>query len=114
MARPRKTEPRDRQLNLHLTQEEITAVRARASSAGMRLADYGRARVLAEEGRDAPASEGRGRVGMLFVLELKRIGNNLNQVARRLNGAPLPMLPPSLEPLLRDIRALIDRELREP
>ena len=32
-----------------------------------------------------------------------RLGNNLNQIARRLNTVGMPA-PPTLEPLLRDIR----------
>jgi hypothetical protein len=113
MARPKKTETRDCQLNLHLTRIEIEAVRLRASSAGLRVADYGRALVL-DVRRAEPLIVARPRVEIAFVLELRRLGNNLNQVARRLNSAPVPMLPASLEPLLRDIRALIERELRQP
>lgn len=113
MARPKKHEPRACQLNLHLTRMEIEAVRARAAAAGMRVPDYGRVQVLAA-GRGAVEQVTQVRASTRVVLELKRVGNNLNQVARRLNRAPVPMLPPSLEPLLRDIRALIDRELRDP
>jgi hypothetical protein len=113
MARPKKDERRDCQLNLHLTRIEIEAVRRRAAAVGMRVAEYGRTQVLAVE-RGAVDHAAHARVRTLAVLELKRVGNNLNQVARRLNSAPVPMLPASLEPLLQDIRALIDRELRDP
>ncbi|MGA9005894.1 MAG: plasmid mobilization relaxosome protein MobC [Xanthobacteraceae bacterium] len=41
-------------------------------------------------------------------LELSRLGNNLNQMVRRLNEYRKP-LPVDLEPLLADIRALIGR-----
>jgi hypothetical protein len=113
MARPKKNETRDCQLNLHLTRSEIERVRLRASTAGMRVADYGRTLVL-DVRRAEPVLVARPRVEIAFVIELRRLGNNLNQVARRLNSSPVPMPPASLEPLLRDIRALIEREMRQP
>jgi hypothetical protein len=113
MARPKVHEPRGCQLNLHLTRMEIEAVRARAAAAGMRVPDYGRVQVLgaasAVAGQAVPS-----RSDLLLLAQWRAVGVNLNQVARRLNSMPVPMLPPSLEPLLRDIRALIDRELRGP
>lgn len=113
MARPKTNEPRGCQLNLHLTRTEIEAVRARAAEAGMRVPDYGRVQVLGAAAAVA-AQAAPSRSDLLLVAQWRAVGVNLNQVARRLNAMPVPMLPPSLEPLLRDIRALIDRELRDP
>ena len=82
---------------------------ARASRAGMRPVDYGRARLLgmADRGnsaRGAPAPY----LDPLLLATLSRLGNNLNQIARRLNTLDLPA-PPSLEPLLQLIRSLITK-----
>lgn len=73
----------------------------------MRPVDYGRAKLLGAADRgihahDAPAPH----LDPLLIVQLSKIGNNLNQIARRLNTLDLPA-PPSLEPLLQLIRSLI-------
>jgi Bacterial mobilisation protein (MobC) len=116
MSRPRKNIRRDRQLNLSLTQGEEETVRARAAAAGMRVVDFGRAMLLRARPASAPAQPAEVEVQAasyaerLIYEQLKRLGNNLNQIARRLNAtrhAP----PPSLEPLLKQIRAILNRGL---
>lgn len=87
MPRPTSKNRRDQQLNFSLTRDELTALRRRADAAGMHLVDFGR------------------------DLLLRRLGNNLNQIARRLNTREEPA-PPSLEPLLREIRILLNRGAR--
>jgi hypothetical protein len=109
MGRRPKEIKRDRQFNVGLTTREHELLFARAARAGMRRVDYGRARLLGEHrghasalGADAP------RLDPLLIVQLSKIGNNLNQIARRLNTLEFPA-PPSLEPLLQEIRALIAR-----
>jgi hypothetical protein len=109
MGRPPNKIKRDRQFNVGLTTREHDLLLARASRAGMRPVDYGRARLLGgaaqqASGTDAPAPH----LDPLFVAQLSRLGNNLNQIARRLNTLDFPS-PPSLEPLLQLIRALIGK-----
>ncbi len=108
MARPRQHEIRDRQVNIKLTAKELEFVRRRAAAEGLRPVEYGRARLLAEwcvnEARIAAAPH----LDPLFQVQLSRLGNNLNQIARRMHGFGEPG-PPTLEPLLQEIRALIRR-----
>jgi len=108
MARPRKTEIRDRQLKLCLTAHEYETIRQRAQALGLRPVHFGRALLLGRA--EAPASHEdapRGLVRMIYS-HLTRIGNNLNQIARHchITGDPLPA---DLEPLLKDIRQLVER-----
>ena len=107
MGRPPVKIKRERQLNVALTFAEHELVLRRAARAGMRPVDYGRARLLgtvdqSHTGPGAPAPN----LDPLFLVTLSRLGNNLNQIARRLNTLDLPA-PPSLEPLLQLIRSLI-------
>lgn len=108
---------RDQQLNFSLTRDELTRLRRRADQAGMRLLDFGRI-LLLREGGDAGAlragSDGceaspEARERRLLGTALIRVGNNLNQIARRLHSRDEPA-PAALEPLLTEIRALINRE----
>jgi hypothetical protein len=110
MSRPRKHIRRDHQLNFSLTQAELETIRTRAMAAGMRVVDFGRALLLRE--RRAPAVPDHAVSGAerLIYEQLKRLGNNLNQIARRLNSTR-HAAPPSLEPLLKQIRAVLNRGL---
>lgn len=101
-----KKEKRDHQLNIKLTLREIDFVRARADAIRMRPVDYGRAQLLA--GRPLPrgTSNAATHLDTLFLLQLSRIGNNLNQIARKFNQTGV--CPPlGLESLLSEIRELI-------
>jgi hypothetical protein len=105
MGRPTKKEKRDQQLNIKLTLREIAWVRARAGAVRMRPIDYGRAQLLAERPLPRAASNTAPHLDTLFLLQLSRIGNNLNQIARKFNQTGV--CPPALETLLGDIRELI-------
>ena len=114
MARPAKTIRRDRQLNFSLTGPELEALQARADQVAMRLVDYGRDLLLnrrASRRRAAAAPEATARplskLERLNNIELRRIGNNLNQLVHwhHRYSQPAPQL---LEPLLHAIRQLID------
>lgn len=78
----------------------------------MHLLDFGRLLLLRRD-RDVVAQpttdEEPCRSCRLRVNEWKRVGNNLNQIARRLNTREEPA-PPQLEPALIEIRDLLDRE----
>lgn len=107
MGRPPKEIRRDRQFNVGLTAREHELLFARAAHAGTRPVDYARARLFGERHGDAPKLGAPApHLDPLFVAQLSRLGNLLNQITRRLNTLEFPA-PPSLEPLLQEIRALI-------
>lgn len=110
MGRPTKTEPRDRQLNLSLTASEFERIQSRAEAVAMRPVHFGRALVLDEGRRTALKADTDHNATKLLYAQLVRLGNNLNQLVRHLHrhGSPLPA---DLEPLLRDIRHLIIRNM---
>ena len=113
MPRPKSAERRDCQLNFSLTRTELTTLRARAEAADMHLVDYGRAQLLRQPKfifPDATVANGL-RADRLVVVQLRRLGNLLNQLVRRCHARDEPM-PPALAPLLADLRAILDRMLR--
>ena len=106
MARPRLKTKRDKQFNVGLTAHELALLHERATACGMRPVDYGRARLFAEWRVNAARASAAAHLDPLLLAQLSRLGNLLNQVARRLNTIAQPA-PPSLEPLLQEIRSLI-------
>jgi hypothetical protein len=105
MPRPKTHDKRDRQLNIALRADEIAALQARADARGMRLVDFARAALLTTSVR-AYAVALPSRFDRLVHEQLKRIGNNLNQIARKLNAfgnSPQP----ELEACLTEVRRLI-------
>jgi hypothetical protein len=104
MARPIKHEKRDRQLNLKLTRREFDWICARAARQALRPVDHVRSQLLADRPIRSPAKQ--GHLDPLFLLQLSRLGNNLNQIARRLNVMRMAA-PEGLVPLLEEIRTLI-------
>ena len=107
MVRPRKSELRERQLNLRLTAAEYESIVQRAKSLGMRPVYFGRAMLL-DEGKRVADSNERSNICRLVHNQLSRLGNNLNQLVRHLHQTGDP-LPPDLDPLLTDIRQVIAR-----
>lgn len=109
MPRPKKIHPRDRQLNFSLTAAELETLQARADAAGLRLIDYGREALLKSRRQKLfPENSARpvSKLERLNNSELRRLGNNLNQLVHwhHRRGQPLPRL---LQPLLEEIRAII-------
>jgi hypothetical protein len=108
MGRPKKTEPRDKQLNLSLTGSELESIKRRAYALGMRPVHFGRAILLDEKQKIAVTRETNDNISRLIYSQISRLGNNLNQLLRHLHQTGDP-LPADLEPLLRDIRQIIAR-----
>ena len=108
MARPRQKQKRDRQFNVGLTARELALLQAGAARAAMRPVDYGRAQLLGAPRELGGYPGSSPHLDPLLLAHLSRLGNNLNQIARRLNTLDQPA-PPALEPLLFDIRALINK-----
>lgn len=110
MGRPRKSELRNRQLNVSLTEAELDNIRRRAEAVGMRVVPFGRAVLLDETGgvRRVVAKDGESAAERLIHTQLTSLGNNLNQLLRYLHRTGDPV-PADLEPLLTDIRQILAR-----
>ena len=105
MARPKSAIHRNRQLNVALTATEFERVREAAQMLGMTLVAYARARLLDESmGSAAPMAA----MDRLALNQLKRIGNNLNQMTRQLNALGVASLN-EIDLTLRDVRELLRR-----
>jgi hypothetical protein len=111
MARPRKSEPRDQQFNVSLTVSELESIKRRASALGMRPIHFGRAMLLNQGGNLTAPRQTEDNVQRLIYAQIVRLGNNLNQMVRHLHLTGDP-LPPDFEPLLKDIRLIIERRVR--
>ena len=83
MARPTKTanERRTEQVKIRLTLAEHLHLADQADVAGLSLADYVRRRALGLVVQPAPS-----RVDAQVLVELNRIGVNVNQLARAVNS----------------------------
>lgn len=111
MGRPTKRVKRDRQMNLKFTAQERAWIDARAAKALLEPFDFARAQVLT----DRPVTARRAsphQLDPLLLTHLSRIGNNLNQIARKMHafGAPAPE---SLTPLLDRVRDLLAKAVRD-
>jgi hypothetical protein len=130
MPRSVKDDPRDCFKTFRFTASELTRLEARARARGQTLSSYVRTVML---GRDAiagaaetdefpppnPAYPGIRRPSSRADLsvrtlaeQLRRVGTNLNQIARRMNELHIPP-PRDLTMLLDQIRTLV-RQAREP
>jgi transposase len=108
MTRPKQKIFRDRQFNVAVTTDELKRIHARAAARRMRPVDYGRARLLAEWRAGGAENANAAHLDPLVLAQLSRLGNNLNQIARRLNMLDQPA-PPTLELLLREIRGILNK-----
>lgn len=107
MARPREANPRDQRITLRLTADELLKAHTRARKSGLTVADFARSRML-KPTRPSKAASGRPpAIDPELWIQVRKLGVNLNQIAHRLNAMEEPELPPDLDPLLREIRALL-------
>jgi hypothetical protein len=139
MPRPVKDDPRDCFKSFRFTEAEVTRLEARARTSGQTLSAYVRGKVLDPSERDGvneghpdpsispartvpggaslPVREGPFRPMNHFATrmladQLRRVGTNLNQIARRMNELRIPP-PRDLTMLIDEIRVLV-REARAP
>lgn len=111
MGRPPLEKKRDQQLNVSLTQDEYADLYWRSRRAGMRMVDYGRWRLLGGEKQPVIPPHASHQGDHVLFAELKRLGNNLNQLVRICHATRSPP-PASLEGLLQRIRDVINRGAR--
>lgn len=103
-GRPRAAEgaARDQVLGLRLTLDERAAIDAQAARAGLTVSDYARRVILGHRVKAAVTD-----VDVAALVELNRLGVNLNQIAKQLNARKAA--PAQIEPLLATIRAAVER-----
>lgn len=106
MARPKiaPIERRTAQLGLRLSAAEMAVIQERADKAGMTVTAFTRTAALS---RKLPAAS-TSSVDFETRAELRRIGVNLNQIAKALN-ARREALPASLVVTCANLDALFDR-----
>lgn len=128
-SKTRQGRVKTRILTLRASPEEVRQIKANAQASGLTVSAYLNARGLARgplrrpRRRTAPGGPFAAAIAQL-AMQLGRIGNNINQIARHLNadqlalafGADIPAKLTNLEVLLSEIRQLladIDRRIRE-
>lgn len=112
VGRPKVSSLRDMQLKLNLTATEYECIVRRAKAVGMRPSHFGRAVVVNGDAVQAPHQRMPSHMERLNYHALCRIGSNLNQLVRHINRTGEPA-PADLEPLLTDIRQIIDRAVKK-
>lgn len=110
MARPKLTAPRDRHVSFRINAEEHFKLLAKAHTSGMSVGDYVRSQALSDRAVRSPLPRVvlTADVGTDVVHHLRKIGVNINQIARHCHQTKLPP-PPNLDPLLAELRALLNR-----
>ena len=106
MPRPSKTERREMQINVKLTPREFDWAKKRAVVFGLKLGEFARGQVLAERPVRTRSGAPGEQLAPLLIAHVSRLGNNLNQIARRFNQLGLAA-PPDLGEVLDEIRAVI-------
>jgi hypothetical protein len=113
MARPRKEKARDQRVNFRLTLAEAVALRERAARAGQSISDYARGAALGEQLPREHDKVASYAMDAASFHQIRLLGVNLNQIARRLNAQDMPA-PPELAPLLAEIRTVLAKALPRP
>ena len=111
MARPKQGKKRDKQFNVALTADEMATLRVRAAEAGQPLIEYGRTALFGKPITAQGAAPEISRDVRRLHEQIKRVGVNLNQIARHMNARPEHKAPPDLEPTIATIRRYLARVL---
>ena len=100
-------------MNFRLTLAQALALRERAARAGQSISDYARAAALGTPPGLRPNGRAPFAMEPASFHQIRLLGVNLNQIARRLNAQDMPA-PPELAPLLAEIRAALGKALGAP
>jgi hypothetical protein len=121
MPRPVKDEPRDCFKTFRFTEAELVRLEGRAQARGQTLSAYIRSLVLeplatgtaaAEITKKAHTPVRNDHDRQALAEQMRRVGTNLNQIARRMNERRIEP-PRELTNVLSEIRTLV-RQAREP
>lgn len=108
MPRRKKDDPRDVNMTIRFSTAEITALQQRARIAGCTVAAYTRQAIFGaaiEAATVPPPSVTDELAARELAHQVRMVGVNLNQIARRMNEEHSP--PPDLLVLLDEIRAYV-------
>lgn len=114
-----KTEPVDQRLKVGLSAPDYAAVADRASAAGMTTAAYVRQLIAFDIGRTATPPKPRSDANLMTLLaevhilamQIKRIGINVNQMARQANTGMVPLTVPELRVMQTQVADVMTRAL---
>ena len=115
----RKPEPLDQRLKVNLTAAEYAAIADRADRAGMTTSAYVRQLIAIDLGQAASAPKPRGdrrtlellsEVHML-AMQVKRIGVNVNQMARQANTGLVPLTAAEMRVMQSQVANAMERAI---
>jgi hypothetical protein len=112
MGRPKISNLRDMRLKLNLTAAEYECVVRRAEAVAMRPVHYARMLMLDRDVEPGTRPRAPGEIERLNYQALCRVGSSLNQMMRHLHQTGGPASA-DLEPLLRDIREILNRGIKK-
>lgn len=111
MARPKQAVTRDQKVTLRLTAEELVALHERAAKSRQTITDYGRAQMLTKRGRPKKKKAAKMMPGIFvdaeLFHELRKIGVNLNQIARHCNTHQVPP-PAGFDHLVKNLLGVLN------
>lgn len=112
MAKRKGSAVLNKHVGFRLSAEEHFKLVDKAQRSGMNVGDFVRARVLNARKRKAKEMEVAVAAEFLalssVVTELRKIGVNVNQIAKHCNTFQMPP-PAELNPLLGELRTLLNR-----
>lgn len=108
-GRPTTENGKNRVISTRLNEAEYAVFLEKREAAGYKT-NGPFLRELTASGRAAPRKTQK-RINQNFYVELSRIGNNLNQIAKRSNAGSNPQFDPSLLAEVRDLLQELRKEI---
>lgn len=114
-----KPEPLDQRLKVNLTATEHAAIAQRADAAGMTTSAYVRQLIALDQGRVSAAPRPRSDRRTMELLaevhtlamQVKRIGVNVNQMARQANTRFVPLTAPEMRVMQSQVADAMERAI---
>ena len=103
-GRPKSETKRDKQITVCLSAIEYLAVKRRAEKAGLSLSDYGRQMVLTGQAQVRLSPEENA-----VLNQVARVGNNLNQIAKKANADGIRSIAIEAARLLGQLNQLLNK-----
>eukprot|EP01037_Dinobryon_pediforme_P017873 gene17873-18103_t len=107
------SEQRTAFLGVQLTPSEKAELVSRANSTGRHLSEFVRLVLLSDAAKPAPSARDPQAIRALAV-EISRVGNNLNQLARLANERRAPAEAKALQDVTDQLTATLEKEKKHP